>query len=173
MKQLKANIALSLDGFIACDDGDISWIPNIVSKAIREEIIQADTLLMGTSTYNEIFERNGYWPFKNKKTCVASHYENIAFTGESVRFITESPMKAIFEMKQQSDANLLAVGGGIFISSLIDNELLDVLSIYTVPAILRTGRPFLRTKAKSQWKTLQTEKTDNVIHTLYEFEKSI
>lgn len=173
MKQLKANIALSLDGFIACDDGDTNWIPNIVSKTIREEIIQADTLLMGVNTYNEIFERNGYWPFKNKKTCVVSHHENRISIDETARIITESPMKAILEMKQQADTDLLAVGGGIFISSLIDNRLLDMLSIYTVPVILRTGITFLRTKTESKWKTLQTGKTDNIIHTLYEFDKTI
>jgi dihydrofolate reductase len=173
MKQLKANIALSLDGFIACIDGDISWIPRIVSKAIQAGITQADTLLMGANTCNEIFERNGYWLFKDKTTCVASRYSDNTAIDESVHFLGESPMKTIFEMKQQPDANLLAVGGGIFISSLIDNELLDILSIYTVPVILKTGIPFLRTKAESKWKTLQTEKIDNVIHILYEFEKSI
>jgi dihydrofolate reductase len=82
-------------------------------------------------------------------------------------------MKAIFEMKRQSDADLLAVGGGIFISSLIDNGLLDALSTYTVPVILRTGIPFLRTKTESKWKILQTGKTDNIVHTLYEFNKTI
>jgi dihydrofolate reductase len=173
MKQLKANIALSLDGFIACNDGDTGWIPGHVSKAIQAEIIQADTLLMGANTCNAIFERNGYLPFSNKKIYVVSRYENRIPIDETVRFITESPMKAIFEMKRQSDANLLAVGGGIFISSLIDNGLLDTLSTYTVPVILRTGIPFLRTKTESKWKIMQLEKTDNIVHTLYEFDKTV
>ncbi|KAA6310882.1 hypothetical protein EZS27_037895, partial [termite gut metagenome] len=60
MKQLKANIALSLDGFIAYKDGDISWIPNVISSTILNDINQADILLMGTNTHNEIIERNGY-----------------------------------------------------------------------------------------------------------------
>jgi dihydrofolate reductase len=173
MKQLKASIALSLDGFIACNDGDISWIPNHVSKAIHAEIMQADTLLMGANTCNAIFERNGYLPFNNKNTFIVSRYENRISIDKMVRFITESPMKAIFEIKQQADTDLLVVGGGIFISSLIDNGLLDTLATYTIPVILRTGIPFLRTKTESKWNAMQTEKTGNVIHTLYEFDKTI
>ncbi|OAV75858.1 putative dihydrofolate reductase [Bacteroidales bacterium Barb7] len=173
MKQLKANIVLSLDGFIAYKDGDMNWIPNIVSKAIQNDINQADTLLMGTNTHNEIFERNGNWLFKNKNSYVASHYGDNIAADESVHFLTVSPMKTILEMKQQDKNNLLVIGGGKFISSLIENELLDILSVYIVPIILGDGIPFLRTSDESRWELLKTETIDNVVHILYKFQNPV
>lgn len=171
MKQLKANIALSLDGFIAYKDGDISWIPNVISSTILNDINQADILLMGTNTHNEIIERNGYWIFKDKTSYVASHYGGNIAADASVHFLTASPMKTIMQLKEQAVNDLLVIGGGNFISSLIDNELLDILSVYIVPVVLGGGIPFLQTSDKSRWRLLKTETIDDIVHVLYESEK--
>jgi dihydrofolate reductase len=109
MKQIKANIALSLDGFIAYQDGDTSWIPYSISNIIRDEINRADILLMGLNTYNEIFEHNGYWIFKDKTSYVASRYDGNIAADESVHFFPASPVNTIMQMKEQSENDLLVI----------------------------------------------------------------
>jgi dihydrofolate reductase len=173
MKQLKANMVLSIDGFIAYKDGDINWIPKVVSNAIQNEINQADTLLMGANTYTQIFEHNGYMPFKNKKLYVISHYEGNIAVDKNIEFLTVSPMKVIDVMKRQAENDLLVIGGGNFISSLIDNELLDKLSIHTVPVILGEGIPFLRASVGSSWELHEFEKLGDIVHTSYKLKKRL
>ena len=54
---LKAQVAVSLDGFIARKDGEIDWITKEVKESISKVYSSAETLISGTNTYNFIFER--------------------------------------------------------------------------------------------------------------------
>jgi dihydrofolate reductase len=145
----------------------------VVTNAIQNEINKADTLLMGANTYTQIFEHNGYMSFKDKKSYLISHYDGNITVDKDVEFLTVSPMKVIDEMKRQAENDLLVIGGGNFISSLIDNELLDELSVYIVPVILGDGIPFLRASVSSSWKLHEFEKLGDIVHTLYKLKKRL
>ena len=56
MKQIKAHIAVSLDGHTATLDKELDWLPNEVKAIIGKYYLDADCLLMGANTYNYIFE---------------------------------------------------------------------------------------------------------------------
>ena len=62
MKQIKAHIAVSLDGHTATLDKELDWLPNEVKAIIGKYYLDADYLLMGANTYNYIFEHWGGWP---------------------------------------------------------------------------------------------------------------
>ena len=59
MKQIKAHIAVSLDGFIATSDNELDWITSNVKSLIGKEYETATCLLMGANTYTYLFEHWG------------------------------------------------------------------------------------------------------------------
>lgn len=54
MKQIKAHIAVSLDGFIATSDNELDWITSNVKSLIGKEYETATCLLMGANTYRGV-----------------------------------------------------------------------------------------------------------------------
>lgn len=64
MEQIKAHIAVSLDGHTATPDYELDWMPREVKELAAREYAAASCLLMGANTYNYIFEHWGGWPHK-------------------------------------------------------------------------------------------------------------
>ena len=73
MEQIKAHIAVSLDGHTATPDYELDWMPREVKELAAREHAAASCLLMGVNTYNYIFEHWGEWPHKSKRSFVVSH----------------------------------------------------------------------------------------------------
>ena len=55
MEQIKAHIAVSLDGHTATPDYELDWMPRDVKELAAREHAAASCLLMGANTYNYIF----------------------------------------------------------------------------------------------------------------------
>lgn len=68
MEQIKAHIAVSLDGHTATPDYELDWMPREVKELVAREHAAASCLLMGANTYNYIFEHWGGWPHKSKRS---------------------------------------------------------------------------------------------------------
>lgn len=96
MKQIKAHIAVSLDGFIATPDYELDWIPQSVKSQIGKEIAAADTLLIGTNTYTYIFEHWGGWPYKGKRSFVVSSNDINVTPNCGVDFLTNKPLNQVY-----------------------------------------------------------------------------
>ena len=150
MKQTKAHIAVSLDGHTATLDKELDWLPREIKNIVGKQYLEADCLLMGANTYNYIFEHWGGWPHKSKRSFVVSHYDTNVTPDCGVEFLTEEPLQKVYELKQTHD--ILVVGGGKLITSLIKAELLDSLTIYTVPIMLGKGIGFVGETFGSKWK---------------------
>ena len=68
MEQIKAHIAVSLDGHTATPDYELDRMPREVKELVAREHAAASCLLMGANTYNYIFEHWGGWPHKSKRS---------------------------------------------------------------------------------------------------------
>ncbi len=167
MKQIKAHIAVSLDGHTATLDKELDWLPREIKNIVGKQYLEADCLLMGANTYNYIFEHWGGWPHKSKRSFVVSHYDTNVTPDYGVEFLTEEPLQKIYALKQETD--ILVVGGGKLLTSLIKAGLLDSLTIYTVPVMVGKGIGFIGETFGSEWK-LQGCKVihENIISTEYE-----
>ena len=117
MKQIKAHIAVSLDGFIATPDHELDWIPQSVKSQIGKEIATADTLLIGTNTYTYIFEHWGGWPYKGKRSFVVSSNDINVTPNCGVDFLTNKPLNQVYKLKQEND--LLVVGSSKLLTYLL------------------------------------------------------
>ena len=95
MKQIKAHIAVSLDGHTATLDKELEWLPDKVKTIVGKNYLDADCLLMGANTYSYIFEHWGGWPHKSKRSFVVSHYDTNVTPDCGVEFLTEEPLQRI------------------------------------------------------------------------------
>lgn len=160
---LKAQIAVSLDGFIARKDGDIDRITEEVKESVSKSYSTAEILISGTNTYNYIFERWGCWPYKSKKTFVVANTPINTIQEEYLSFITDNPFDVIQELKKEIESDLVVIGGGKLITSLINTQLLDELTIYTVPIMLGEGVSFIGKTIGSEWKLSDCHSLDGGI----------
>lgn len=167
MKQIRAHIAVSLDGHTATLDKELDWLSAEVKAIVGKHCLESDCLLMGANTYNYIFEHWGGWPHKSKRSFVVSHHDTNVTPDCGVEFLTEEPLQRVYELKQETD--ILVVGGGRLLTSLIKAGLLDSLTIYTVPVMVGKGIGFIGETLGSEWK-LQRCKVihENIISTEYE-----
>ncbi|WP_289090700.1 dihydrofolate reductase family protein [uncultured Bacteroides sp.] len=172
MKQIKAHIAVSLDGHTATLDKELDWLPREIKNIVGKQYLEADYLLMGANTYNYIFEHWGGWPHKSKRSFVVSHYDTNVTPDCGVEFLTEEPLQKVYELKQTHD--ILVVGGGKLITSLIKAGLLDSLTIYTVPVMVGKGIGFVGETFGSQWKLSESNVLGNgIIRSIYLFDGNI
>ena len=172
MKQIKAHIAVSLDGHTATLDKELDWLPREIKNIVGKQYLEADCLLMGANTYNYIFEPWGGWPHNSRRSFVVSHYDTHVTPDCGVEFLTEEPLQRVYELKQEND--MLVVGGGKLLTSLVKAGLLDSLTIYTVPVMVGKGIGFIGETLGSQWKRAESWVLDNVvIRSTYLFDGSL
>lgn len=163
MKQLKTCITLSLDGFIASKDESLDWMPESVRKEISATHEQPGVLLAGVNTYNMIFEHWGGWTHKSKKTFVVSHYDTNVTREDNVIFLTDMPLRAVNELKASSETDIQVIGGGKFITSLLEASMLDEITLYIVPVMLGDGIRFIGKTFGSKWELTQNRVLDNQV----------
>lgn len=103
---------------------------------------------------------------------VVSHYDTNVTPDCGVEFLTEEPLQRIYELKQETD--MLVVGGGKLLTSLIKAGLLDSLTIYTVPVMVGKGIGFIGETFGSLWKLSESRVLDNgVVCSTYLFGGSV
>lgn len=172
MKQIKALVAVSLDGFIATPDNELDWITPNVKSLIGKEYEAVTCLLMGANTYTYIFEHWGGWPYKNQQSFVVSNYNHNVIPDCGVEFLTDNVLQKVYEIKQETD--MLVVGSGKLLTSLIKARLLDSLTVYTVPVMLGKGIGFMGETFGSEWKLSESKVLDGgVVCSTYQFDKSL
>jgi Dihydrofolate reductase len=75
-RQLILHIATTLDGYIAKEDGDISFLTIVESPGeyygYSEFIKTIDTVIMGRKTYDKVLSFGGEFPHRDKKCYVLS-----------------------------------------------------------------------------------------------------
>jgi len=136
-------IAMSLDGYIAREDGRIDWLPQAENKdfGFGEFYNTIDTVIIGRTTYEQIINELSpkVWAYEGKKCYVAttSNYEN----DQNVEFISNEIFEKVKKMKLEKGKDIWLVGGGKLIDQFIKQNLVDKYVITIIPTILGDGIP--------------------------------
>ena len=73
MRRIILNIACSLDGYIARENGNIDWLPTDGGDfGMKKFMSSVDTVLLGRTTYEQILTFDCDYPYTNKKSYVFS-----------------------------------------------------------------------------------------------------
>jgi dihydrofolate reductase len=134
-------IASSLDGFIAGEDGDLSWLPqgpDVEDHGYGAFFAESAALLIGRGTYDTAA---GFaaWPFGDKPVFVATSrpLEPVAPTVTAIAGTAPELLAAV----RAQVAGPIYLDGGALIRLFLDAGLVDELTVTVVPAILGRGIP--------------------------------
>lgn len=148
-------IAMSLDGYIAEDDGKVNFLEGhndggIENTSYQDFLKNIDTVVMGRSTYNQIITElsPGVWVYKGLKSFVVTTkpYEE----DENVEFIDSNIINKIKELKKIEGKDIWLIGGSQVIDLFIQNQMIDEYIITIIPTILGSGIPLFQSQNQSK-----------------------
>jgi dihydrofolate reductase len=133
-------LAVSLDGFIAGPDGDLTWLDpyatdSTVETGYERLIRDVDTLLMGRNTYEKILSFD-FWPYLGKRVVVLTHRPLSSRHGEMAQ---AGPLHEVLERLWEQGARHVYLDGGQVIRQGLAHHLVDELTLSWAPIILGDG----------------------------------
>jgi len=147
-------IAMSLDGYIAGPDEDISWLedpgdtnPEQADSNEGENpyawepfFESIGAIILGRSTY-DWEASNGYEDVHQVPKFVLTHHP----PGKNVRddvVFTDDPIELVLEQtKSITDKNIWVEGGGTMAQQFLEEDLLDEMILFVAPVVLGGGIP--------------------------------
>ncbi|MBI4379325.1 MAG: dihydrofolate reductase [Nitrospinae bacterium] len=134
-------IAISLDGFVAGPNDDISWLfrYNDVDYGYNEFFSGIGAIIQGRRAY-EVEVKHGWENAHPLPTFVLSHHlpERKPQRGNVV-FIDEDISKVLKKAKQLTSKDVWIEGGANVAQQFLDRELIDEIVLSIVPVILGDG----------------------------------
>lgn len=169
MRKLKLQVQMSVDGYIADKNGGMDWMTWDWDDRIKEYVNSitepVDTIVMGRHlaegfipAWTERLDDPESGDFARK---MVDTYK-VVFT----RTLEQSTWKEtdlakgdlsaeINRLKEQPGSDIIAYGGGEFVSSLIQAGLIDEFHLFVNPAVLGSGMPIFQSLETRQALTLK------------------
>ena len=157
MRKIVAGFAISLDGFIAGPNNDFDWITVNPEINFPEEMKRYDTYLMGRKTYE--ISKKGPSFGKSKVYVFSSTLKQV----DKPAILVKTDIKEkILAIKKEPGKDIALFGGGELLTSLLNLDLVDELSIAVIPVLLGAGIPLVKALNKRTMLTLtDTKKYSN------------
>ncbi|MBB6239573.1 dihydrofolate reductase [Pedobacter sp. AK013] len=163
MRKLSLFIAMSLDGYIAKPNDDLSFLKLVEKEGedygYAEFTSKIDTIIIGRRTYDYVVNEIG-----------ASHYDNgqrdvyvITRTERPkvgrTTFYTGNITELIKQLKSEDGKNIYCDGGAEVINELLKHSLIDEFIISVIPVLLGNGTSLFKDRRPEQVLEFITVKT--------------
>lgn len=137
-------IATSLDGFIAGDGDDLSWLPQpepgASDNGFGAFLSEVGALLMGRRTY-DVFSGFGVeWPYGDRPLLVATN-RFLPLIHPRVRAVQGSISEVVEQARNAADGRDVYIDGGQLIREATDAGLVDEITLTLIPVLLGRGLP--------------------------------
>ncbi len=173
MRNISLFIAMSLDGYIADNKGDVDWLKgqgdgNENIDTYSEFVKNIDTILMGWNTYHQIVTELSpkEWIYNNFTTYVITHNEHAST--EKIRFVDINPVSLVKRLKEENGKNIWICGGANLVQQLVNENLIDYYYITVIPTLLGSGiRLFENVKHEIKLRLLNTRSYNGMIDLAY------
>ena len=161
MRKIILALAVSLDGYIARENGDVDWLKmQDLSEAAdesREFFATIDTIFFGRKTYEKGLEMGGdlsaYGAVMNYVFTRTPARTNDA---QNLRFVSENAAAFAADLKRADGKNILLMGGGSLARTFFAADLIDEMILGVQPVVLGAGIPLF----PSPQKQIELERID-------------
>lgn len=169
----------SLDGFIAKDDGNVSWLQSTdkyeKGVTLTDEDIVAflktiDCYVMGSKTYEHALELG--WPYGDLPVFVLTN-RSLKTDRENVEFYSGDLDKLVNDHLRPKYQSIWMVGGAMLTKDFIRLKLVDDIILSIIPIILGNGTLFFDYIGREQPLHLKdvTAYSDGMVELSYEIKK--
>ena len=155
--KIRVFIACSLDGFIAGENDDLSWLPG--SDVAEAEdygydrfMYRIGAVLMGRRTY-DVVARFNPWPYGDLPVLVATH-RDLPQAASSVRAVSGSIPDVVARAREIAGDKDVYLDGGHLVRQALDAALIDEMTVSFVPVVLGRGRSLFAGSATRHGLTL-------------------
>lgn len=140
-------IASSLDGFIAGEDHDLSWLPEGTEEEPLEDhgysafMASVGALLMGRSTYDVVRGFDVDWPYGETPVLVATRRALDEDPPGTVQALSGSIEVLVAQALETAGGKDVYLDGGEIVRQALDAGLVDELIVTMIPVVLGKGHP--------------------------------
>ncbi|WP_066872042.1 dihydrofolate reductase family protein [Clostridium mediterraneense] len=142
-RKIILNLAMSIDGYIATDDGGYDWIVGDGDNKLntdnkfdfREFLENIDIVVMGKNCYDQDMHKE----FKDKKVYIVTSKDIKDY--DNIHFVKDDICEVIKREVEKEGKDIFLFGGGVLIDSFIKENIIDEYIIGIIPTILGKGRP--------------------------------
>ena len=141
MRQVRYNVATSLDGYIADASGGFGWIPHDPEVDFAAIFARVDTILIGRRSFEEVQEGGappwgpGMRVYVFSRTLRPKGYPGVTVVGEN----SATTVAAL--RNEPGGGDIWLFGGGYLFSSLLGAGQVDRVEATIVPVLLGGGVP--------------------------------
>ncbi len=143
MRKISLFIAMSLDGYIAKPNDDLSFLKFVEKEGedygYSEFVSTIDTIIIGRKTYDYVLKEIGPSHYDNgqRDVYVITRTERPQL-GRTI-FYTGSITDLVKQLKSEQGKNIYCDGGAEIINELMKHTLIDEFKISVIPVLLGTG----------------------------------
>lgn len=137
-------IATSLDGYIADKNGEIDWLqsipnPNKDDMGYTSFINGMDAIVMGRNTFETVLGFDIDWPYHKPVFVLSNKLNQIPDNLLGKVFLIKGSLTDIIRQIHEKGYYRLYIDGGTTIRSFLKEDLIDEMTLTTIPILLGGG----------------------------------
>ena len=174
MGEIVLYLAMSVDGYIADEQGDVNWLGGDGSQPDAPGSYPAfydtvDTIVMGWTTYHQIVTELSpdCWPYKDRPCYVVTHRQELARKG--ICFWNGELTALMDKLNKEREGVIWICGGASVAGQLLKEGRIDRLWLSVIPTVLGKGvRLFPDMEQELTLKLVGTEQYNGIVDLIYE-----
>lgn len=140
----KVYIGASLDGYIADKNGGLDWLHSVPNPdqsdfGFADFMNSVDALLMGRVTFETVAGFDCEWPYTKPVFVLSNSLESIPEEYAGKVKLVKGELRDILSLLNSEGYSSLYIDGGSTIQSFLKEDLIDEISVSTIPILLGGG----------------------------------
>ena len=137
-------VGISLDGYLARENGDIGWLSEFESKEVfrnfGEFIATVDAFVIGRNTYEKVLTFPS-WPYGKMVFVLSTSLKELpAGLRDKAEVVSMKPRELLSFLARKGYSNLY-VDGGKVIQEFLREDCVDHMVITRIPILIGSGIP--------------------------------
>ena len=150
---IKVFIATSLDGYIADLNGSVDFLydyPDIEGEDMGylAFIASIDALVMGRKTFETVLGFDVDWPYDRPVFVWTTELKEVPTLLEGKVHLMSGNAENLVQQLKASGFKNLYIDGGMTIRSFLEEDLVDEMTLTTIPVLLGSGIPLFISSEK-------------------------